>query len=173
MKKSLFTLLVLVVLGFSGCSSNLSMNGVSEADIKHRFQTGILDSQEKVIVAKNKLSKLAYAGGGAVIGGGAGAIIGDSTKATIIGSVVGAGVGYLASNFQETEAYLIKIRNLENNQMETAFIEIPVEVGSVVEYIKRESEITNVNVIETATQLKKRMEKELREEKRAKRMSRK
>lgn len=161
------TMLVLVV-AFTGCSNkSISMGGVSESDIKHRFQGGILEKNEKVIVAKSKLSTLTYGGVGAVLGGGAGAAIGDSREATIIGAIVGAGIGLVSGAVQETEAYHITIRNLDTNKRVTAFVSSPIEIGSVLEYVERNNnEITNVNVIETATQLKKRLERELKEEKR-------
>lgn len=168
--KTIFGLVVALFI-FTGCSS-LSMNGVKTSDIQHTFKNGTIKTSQKVLIGKDKLSTLAYAGVGAAVGMGAGAALGN-TKGGVIGALVGATAGTLTAMNTEVEAYKVEIKDLETENIVVAFLSENVEVGSIVEYIVRENnEVTNVNVVETFTMLKKRLDKEQREEQRKARYNR-
>ena len=138
----------LLTLSFTGCSgSGLNMNGISQSDVKQVFKRGSIESSQKVLVGKSKLTTLGYATAGAVAGAGAGAVLGDSTKATVGGGVIGAGIGALASVFQEVEAYQVEVKDIKTGAIHTAYLESELPLNSLVEYVVRsDGEVTNVNV---------------------------
>ncbi len=139
----------ILTLSFTGCGAGLNMNGISQSDVKQVFKRGSIESSQKVLVGKSKLTTLGYATAGAVAGAGAGAVLGDSTKATVGGGVIGAGIGALASVFQEVEAYQVDIKDIKNGNTVTAWLEKEVPLNSLVEYVVRaDGEVTNVNVTE-------------------------
>ncbi len=140
----------ILTLSFTGCAGNgLNLNGISQSDVKQVFKRGSIESSQKVLVGKSKLTTLGYATAGAVAGAGAGAVLGDSTKATVGGGVIGAGIGALASVFQEVEAYQVEIQDLNTNNKHIAFLEAELPLNSLVEYVVRaDGEVTNVNVTE-------------------------
>ena len=137
----------ILTLSFTGCGAGLNMNGISQSDVKQVFKKGSIESSQKVLVGKSKLTTLGYATAGAVAGAGAGAVLGDSTKATVGGGVIGAGIGALASVFQEVEAYQVEIKDFKNGNTSIAFLEADLPLNSLVEYVVRANgEVTNVNV---------------------------
>ena len=139
-----------ITLSFTGCAGNgLNLNGISQSDVKQVFKRGSIESSQKVLVGKSKLTTLGYATVGVVVGAGAGAVLGDSTKATVGGGVIGAGIGALTSVFQEVEAYQVEIKDLKNGNTSIAFLEADLPLNSLVEYVVRANgEVTNVNVTE-------------------------
>ncbi len=105
--------LVMALFIFTGCSS-LSMNGVKTSDIQHTFKNGTIKTSQKVLIGKDKLSTLAYAGVGAAVGMGAGAALGN-TKGGVIGALVGAAAGTLTSDgssLSKMLKYLLIVRSL-------------------------------------------------------------
>lgn len=95
----------------------LGMNGITQSDVKKRFKMEHLQSDKRSLVGKSKLTTLNYSGLGAVGGGVAGAVIGDSTPAVVGGAVIGAGIGAITSMFQEVEAYQIEIKDNSNGSI--------------------------------------------------------
>lgn len=139
----------ILTLSFTGCGAGLNMNGISQSDVKQVFKKGSIESSQKVLVGKSKLTTLGYATAGAVAGAGAGAVLGDSTKATVGGGVIGAGIGALASVFQEVEAYQVEVKDIKTGAIHTAYLESELPLNSLVEYVVRsDGEVTNVNVTE-------------------------
>lgn len=169
--KTIFSLLFALFI-FTGCTNkDITMSGVNTSDIKHTFKNGTIKSVQKVLVGKDKLSTLTYVGAGAAVGAGAGAAVGGNTQGGIIGAAVGALAGGILAATSEVEAYQIEIKNLETEDISISFVSEPVEVGSIVEYVVRDNnEVTNVKVVETFTELKKRLMREEREQKRLERM---
>lgn len=150
MKKIVLSIstVAMLSLSFTGCGAGLNLNGISQSDVKQVFQKGSIESSQKVLVGKSKLTTLGYATGGAVAGAGAGAFLGDSTKATVAGGVIGAGIGALTSVFQEVEAWQVDIKDIKNGNTVTAWIETELPLNSLVEYVVRsDGEVTNVNVV--------------------------
>lgn len=148
MKKIFLSVAAASMLAFTGCAnSGLGMNGISQSDVKQVFQVGKIESSQKILVGKSKLTTLSYTTGGAVAGGVAGGLIGNSTNSAVVGGVIGAGVSALASVFQEVEAYQIEILNLKSGVKNIAFIEKQLPLNSQIEYVVRANgEVTNINV---------------------------
>ena len=150
MKKIVLSISTVAMLSltFNGCAgSGMNLSGIGKNDVKQVFQKGTIETSQKVLVGKSKLTTLGYATGGAVVGGGIGAGLGDSTKAPVGGAVVGAGLGALTSMFQEVEAYQVDIKDVKNGTTHVAFLEAELPLNSLVEYVVRaDGEVTNVNV---------------------------
>ena len=173
--RSLFKILTILITTFMlvGCSTkSIEMENITKSDVKHVFQYGVIVSSQKVLIDKGRLSSLTYMGTvGSAVGLGAGALIGGNSQGGLIGAVVGLVVGGVigATSNNEVEAFQVEIRNINNNETITSFLSEGVEVNTIVEYIIREDkQVTNVNIVETTSQRIERLERQIKEEKRAK-----
>ena len=151
MKKIVLSIstVAMLSLSFTGCGAGLNLNGISQSDVKQVFKKGTIETSQKVLVGKSKLTTLGYATGGAVVGGGIGAIASNDNKAKAVagGAVIGAGIGALTSMFQEVEAYQVDIKDVKNGTTHVAFLEAELPLNSLVEFVvRRDGEVTNVNV---------------------------
>ena len=148
MKNILLSFATASMLAFTGCAnSGLGMNGISQSDVKKTFQNGTITNIKKVLVGKSKLTTLSYSGLGAVGGGVAGAVIGDSTPAVVGGAVIGAGIGAITSMFQEVEAYQVEIKDNATVSIYIAFIEKQLPKNTNLEFVVRENgEVTNISI---------------------------
>lgn len=150
MIKLLFGSLITASLLFTGCA-NSGLNGIGTENVKKVFESGTIESSQKVLVGKDNMSMLTNAGIGAGVGAVAGAVAGDSTKATLIGAGVGAIAGAVFTSFQEVEAYEIQVKS-NNGSMRTAYIEKEFPLNTIIEYVVQEDgKITNIDVKKIGT----------------------
>lgn len=177
MKKQINLIVVLLsMFMLVGCSNkSLEMNDVTTKDVKHVFQNGVIENSQKVLINQSQLSILTYAGSGGVIGTGVGALIGGSSQGGIVGAVIGTLIGGVIGNSatdDEVEAYQVEIRNIKTNVVSISFLSQRVGVGTLVEYIVRDNnKVTNVNIAETYLEQKERLERLMKEEKRARKLA--
>lgn len=151
MKKIILATAFLGAILFTGCGTNginLSQGQIENAE----FSEGKVVDTKKVLVAKGMMNTLTGVG----LGAGAGAILGakesgkNALKGGLIGAVVGAGVGYATgalTNNNEVEAYRTSIVDSRTGSVYSLHLEDRLREGTIVEYVKRGNEITNVNVV--------------------------
>lgn len=150
MKKIALSLVLGASLFFTGCGTNginMSAGQVETAE----FSQGKVVDVKKVLVSKGMMQTLTGAG----IGAAGGALLGsknsgkDALKGGIIGAGIGAAVGYVAgavANNNEVEAYKTSVVDAGTGTVYTLHLEQKLREGTIVEYVKRGTEVTNVNV---------------------------
>ncbi len=157
MRKIILSISAVAVLSlsFSGCANNGL--GIGSATVKQVFESGTIESSQKVLVSKDMMASVTGAGIGAVAGAviGAKESGGDAVKGGLVGAGIGAVAGfvggYLLDN-NEKEAFEISIKNEKTNEIRKAYLEQELPLNSLLEYIVREDgTVTNIDVKKIGT----------------------
>ena len=151
MKRKILVLSMAACFMLTGCGTN-GMNLSNGQVVTAEFSQGKIVDIKKVLVQKSMMQTLTGAG----IGAGAGALLGSrsSSKNAVKGAAIGAGVGAIAgyatgmlANNNEGEAYQTSVVDGTSGKVYTVYLETPLKVGQTLEYVKRDNEITNVNLV--------------------------
>lgn len=151
MKKALFLSGILASLLLSGCGVSNGV-GLGKQEVTKKFAQGTITRSEKVLVDKSMMATVTGAGVGAVGGALIGAKEGgaDIVKGGLIGAGVGAIAGYVGgylANGGEMEAFEVDVKDLKTGELHEAYLEKELNIGTNVEFVKRDGVITNINVI--------------------------
>lgn len=151
MKRTLFLSGILTSLLLGGCGVSNGV-GLGKQEVTKKFSQGTITRSEKVLVDKSMIATVTGAGVGAVGGAliGAKESGGDAVKGGLIGAVVGAGIGYVGgylANGGEMEAYEVDVKDSKTGELHEAYLEKELNIGTNVEFVKRDGVITNINVI--------------------------
>ena len=152
MKKIILSIstVAMLSLSFGGCANNGL--GIGSASVKKVFETGTIESSQKVLVSKDMMATVTGAGIGAVGGAliGAKESGGDAVKGGLIGAGIGAVAGYVGGmmlNNNEKEAFEITIKNTKTNEIRKAYLEQELPLNSLLEYVVRDDgTVTNIDV---------------------------
>lgn len=159
MKKILVVSGLVASLLLSGCgaSNGLGVGGFGQTEVKKVFETGTVESSQKVLISKDMMATLTGAGVGALAGVAIGSRngSGDAVKGGLIGAGVGAIGGYVGGmmmNNNEQEAYEVELKSTKSGQVVKAYLEKDLPLNSLVEYVVREDgKITNIDVKKIGT----------------------
>ena len=151
MKRTLFLSGILASLLFTGCGVSNGV-GLGKQEVVKKFEKGKIVRSEKVLVDKSMITTVTGAGIGAVGGALIGAKEGGSNivKGGLIGAGVGAVAGYVGgylANGGEMEAYEVDVKDAKTGELHEAYLEKELNIGTNVEFVKRDGVITNINVI--------------------------
>jgi len=145
MKQFLFSIFsIFILMFFNGCGG-LETTGIGSPRVSHNFQTGKVVSVKKVIIDRTLETTAGATVAGAAIGAltnsnhwrgaGMGALIGGATG-LIGGKMIGA---------DEKVTYETHIQSY-NGVIYKTFLERPLRVGTIVEFVERDGKITNVDI---------------------------
>lgn len=150
MKKTIGMMLIITGLLFTGCGTSTIGLGNAQTEVAE-FSYGKVVEVKKVLISKTMVQTV----GGAGIGAVGGALLGSksSGKNAIRGGVIGAGVGAIVgyttgmiTNNNEQEAYRTSVVDSKNGTVKTVYLENNLRIGTVLEYVMRSNEATNINV---------------------------
>lgn len=144
MKKIMLSISAVAVLSlsFSGCGASNGL-GLGSASVKKVFETGTIESSQKVLVSKDMMATVTGAG---------------------IGAVAGYVGGYLMDG-NEKPAFQIEILS-KKGQTYTAYLENELPLNSEIEFVVRDGkEITNIDVKKIGTPKEIIVEKQVIKEK--------
>jgi len=145
MKKMIFFMSVLMVV-FAGCSTH-NVGVVDGGNIDRYFHKGYIVEQRKMIVDESLITSIKYIGKGAVVGAGAGAVVGGNTKSTIQGSAIGALVGGIASLLTDSGVPAFETVIDSSGKKYVVYLDRELPKNTALEFTVKENKLKNVSII--------------------------